>query len=174
MDLGWGVQTMLLAQRFASTVQIIGYHEWRNKTYAHLTDELRKEYPTFRWGKIFMPHDASHKDPKTGKSHYETMNELGWETAEVPQIGVENYISLGREMFNNVYISDKCTDLINCLRRFKYRLSADTERRTGVDKDDFSHGGETWCYTAVVADEMTNDDSIITNPYGALKRGYAA
>lgn len=174
MDLGWGVQTMLLAQRFASTVQIIGYYEWRNKTYAQISQDLRANHPNYRWGKIFMPHDASHKDPKTGKSHKDVMEELDWEVQDVPQIGVENYISMGREMFNNVYVSDQCTDLVNCLRRFKYRISTEGDRRTGVDKDDFSHGGETWCYTAVVADEMTNSTAIVKDPYKGFASGYAA
>lgn len=177
MDLGWGVMTMVLAQRFGNTVNIIGYHEWVNKTYDQITVELHKEYPDYRWGKIFMPHDASHRDPKTGNSHFEVMNNLGWETEQVEQIGIENYIEKGRRMFGNLYMSDQngCDRLIHCLRRFKYKIAAtNEEKKTGVEKDDYSHGAESYCYTAVVADQMTNDDTVITNPYEGFQSGYAA
>lgn len=158
MDLGWGVQTIVLAQRFASTVQIIGYHEWRNKTYAEITADLREWYPRVNWGSIWMPHDAAHRDPKYGKSHKDVMTELSWNVQDIPQVGVENYIQLGREMFKNLYVSDNesCDVLLQCLRRFKYKITTDGNRKTGVDKDDYSHGGEAFCYTAVVAPELTN------------------
>ncbi len=176
MDLGWGVMTMVLAQRFGNTVNIIGYHEWVNKTYDQITADLHKQHPDYRWGKIFMPHDASHRDPKTGNSHFEVMDTLGWQTAKVDQIGIENYIEKGRRMFGNVYISDSngCDRLIHCLRRFKYKVAtANEDKKTGVDKDDYSHGAESWCYTAVVADELVNEDMAIPdNPFGGYS-GYA-
>jgi phage terminase large subunit len=158
MDLGWGVMTMILAQRFGNTVNIIGYHECVNKTYDQITVELKAKHPDYRWGKVFMPHDASHRDPKTGNDHYEVMEALGWETDKVEQIGIENYIEKGRRMFGNVYISDAngCDRLIHCLRRFKYRIA------------------ESFCYTAVVADKLVNDDLVIENPYRGLQSGYAA
>lgn len=160
MDLGWGVSTMVIAQKFASTVQVIGYGEWRNKTYAEVTADVRGKFPDARWGGIFMPHDASHRDPKYGKSHKDVMGELGWKVLDIPQIGVGNYIEQGRQMFRNVYVSDNedCEVLLNCLRRFKFKITTDGTKKTGVDKDDASHGGEAWCYTAVVAPQMTNDD----------------
>ena len=172
MDLGYGVMTMVLAQRFASTVQIIGYHEWRNSTYAKITKELKALYD-FDWGKIWMPHDAAHRDPKTGKSHAQVMEDLGWETEAVPQEGVENYIEKGRRLFETCYISDNCEDLLRCLRRFKYKVSEQNEhKRMAPDKDDFSHGAEAFCYTAVVADQLSNSRPV-TNPYKAF-RTYAA
>ena len=160
MDLGWQVSTMVIAQKFASTVQIIGYGEWRNKTYAEVSADVRERFPTARWGAIFMPHDAAHRDPKYGESHKDVMRKLGWTVKDIPQEGVANYIEKGRRLFSNVYISDneQCEDLINCLRKFKYKINTDGSKTTGVDKDDFSHGGEAFCYTAVVAGEMTNDD----------------
>ncbi len=173
MDLGWGVMTMILAQRFGNTVNIIGYYEWVNKTYDQISLELRTNHPDYRWGKIFMPHDASHRDPKTGNDHYEVMEALGWETDKVEQIGIENYIEKGRRMFGNVYISDTCDRLIHCLRRFKYRIAQSNEdKKTGVDKDDYSHGAESYCYTAVVADKLVNDDYVPKDPYKGYS-GYA-
>jgi len=175
MDLGWGVMTMVLAQRFGNTVNIIGYHEWVNKTYDQVTAELHSLYPEYRWGSIFMPHDASHRDPKTGHSHFRVMEDLGWQTDEVEQIGIENYIEKGRRMFGNVYISDLCERLIHCLRRFKYKVSAvNEEKKTGVEKDDYSHGSEAFCYTAVVADKLVNQAAVIDDPYKGFESGYAA
>jgi phage terminase large subunit len=179
MDLGWGVMTMVLAQRFASTVQVVGYREWRNATYDQITAELRadKQLEGVRWGKIFMPHDASHRDPKTGRSHRAVMRDLGWTVASVPQLGVENYIEKGRRLFRTAYINkgNGGDDLMRCLKRFKYKVAVDNEhKKTGVDKDDFSHGSEAWCYTAVVADELTNNERTTVNPYEGFDSGYAA
>ena len=177
MDLGYGVMTMVLAQKFAQTVQIIGYHEWRNSTYAKITKELQDEYPDYRWGKIFMPHDASHRDPKTGYSHYQVMEDLGWNTEKVPQEGIENYIEKGRRLFLTCYINkaNGGDDLMRCLRRFKYKIPVDNpNKRMMPDKDDFAHGAESFCYTAVVADKLVNEDLIITDPYRGLQSGYAA
>lgn len=180
MDLGWGVMTMCLAQRFGSTVEFVGYREWRNRTYDQVTEELHEDESLkgVRWGKVFMPHDAAHKDPKTGHSHFRVMEDLGWETDEIPQEGVENYIEKGRRMFRTCYINSENggDDLMRCLKRFKYKVSEQSpDKRMSPDKDDFAHGAESFCYTAVVAEELTNDDRIVTNPYKGLEEsGYAA
>jgi len=175
-DLGWGVSALILVQKFASTIQIIGYLERVNATYADIDHELRndKQYKKYRWGKMFMPHDATHKDPKYGKSHIDVMEGLGWEVEQIPDIGVENYISLGRDMFENVYISDTCGELIQCLRRFKRSIPVTTDHPGAPKKDEFSHGAEAFCYTAVVADELVNSKVVIKDPYKGFESGYAA
>jgi len=177
MDLGYGVMTAILVQKFASTVQIIGYEELTHSTYHDLT--LKLQTRQWRWGKVFMPHDAAHRDPKYGKSHHQVMQELGWQTESIPQIGVENYIEAGRNLFANAYISDSkdCEGLIRCLRRWRYQVadtSSGSSRTMPPMKDEFSHGAEAWCYTAVVADRLTNDDVVLTNLYEGFESGYAA
>ena len=178
MDLGYGVMTAALVQKFASTVQFIGYYELTHSTYHDLTLELQKL--PYRWGKVFMPHDAAHRDPKYGKSHTEVMEELGWDVASIPQIGVENYIEAGRSLFGNAYMSnrDEMKALRRCLKRWRYQIS---ETDTGSKKthppmkDEFSHGGETWCYTAVVADQLDNSIGETVDPNrGFIESGYAA
>jgi len=177
MDLGYGVMAAILVQKFASTVQVIGYHELYHSTYHDLTMEL--EPLKYRWGKVFMPHDAAHRDPKYGQSHTEVMQGLGWTVEAIPQVGVENYIEAGRELFNNIYISDKpeCDQLMRCLRRWRYQIadtSTGTTKITAPLKDEFSHGGEAFCYTGVVADQLINEDHVIADPYAGLRSGYAA
>jgi phage terminase large subunit len=180
MDLGYGVMTMVMAQKFASTVQIVGYREWRNRTYDFITNELKHEdekLKAYRWGSVFMPHDAAHKDPKTGHSHRRVMEDLGWTVEDVPQIGIENYIEKGRRMFGTSYINTENggKDLMNCLRRFKYNIpaNADDKERRAPKKDDWSHGAEAFCYTAVVADELVNDSRITKDPYRGFAGAYA-
>lgn len=179
MDLGYGVMTMTLVQRFANTVQFVGYREWRNSTYDRITQELRNDpaLKNYRWGKIFMPHDAAHRDPKTGDSHKEVMEQLGWEVEDVPQIGVENYIEKGRRLFGQCYINTENGGdiLMGHLKRFKYNVSEQKpDKRMAPDKDDHSHASEAFCYSAVVAEELTNDDRHVSNPYEGLDSGYAA
>ena len=174
MDLGWGVMAMTIVQRFASTVQIIGYKEWTHTTYEQATKEL--EALDYRWGKIFMPHDATHKDPKYGKSHFDVMNELGWDTELIPNIGVENYVALGRDMFENLYItdSDEGKRLLQCLRRWRRQVPLTTGHPGAPMKDEWSHGSESYCYTAVVADQLVNTDDRVADPYSGLRGNYAA
>ena len=177
MDLGYGVMTAILVQKFASTVQVIGYYELTHSTYHDLTMKLNQH--NYRWGKVFMPHDAAHRDPKYGKSHTEVMQELGWTVAKVEQVGIENYIEMGRGLFDNIYLSDgdDVAQLLRCLKRWRYQIS-DTD--TGSKKthppmkDEFSHGAEAFCYTAVVADQLVNDNRQIADPYKAMRGGYAA
>ena len=82
-------------------------------------------------------------------------------------------------MFGNVYISDsdECKGLIHCLRRWKYQNIETSDGTTKVNppmKDEFSHGSEAYCYTAVVADELVNDTAIPDDPYKGFESGYAA
>ena len=175
MDLGWGVMAMTIVQRFASTIQIIGYGEWTHTTYEQMTRELEKY--EYRWGKIFMPHDATHKDPKYGKSHMDVMTDLGWNVEQIPNVGIENYVALGRDMFENTYISDKedCKRLLQCLKRWRRQIPVTTAHPGAPAKDEWSHGAESFCYTAVVADQLVNDAPQIKDPYKGLRSsGYAA
>ena len=82
-------------------------------------------------------------------------------------------------MFDNVYISDsdECAALIRCLKRWKYQIadtSAGTQKTMPPMKDEFSHGAEAFCYTAVVADQLVNDDASQDDPYAGFRSGYAA
>jgi len=183
MDLGYGVTTMALCQRFGSTMQVFDYYEFYNTKYSVMSSIVRKDHKHVRWGKMFMPHDASHRDPKTGKSHKDIMRELGWDVADIDQIGVENYIERGRGMFDTAYLdnSDKTSEhtdaqyvrggnrLLQCLQRFRRQVPETTGHPGAPMKDEFSHGGETWCYIAVVAEEMTNAE---TKPPKDLYRGF--
>lgn len=173
MDLGWGVMTLALWQRFASTMQLIDYYEVSHMTYAELSHKVRAEHSDVRWGKIWMPHDASHRDPKYGKSHLDVMRELDWKVASIPQVGVENYIQAGRGLFRNAYMddSDNCRKMLHCLKRFRRQVPTTTDHPGGPLKDEYSHGAETWCYSAVVADQMGNKDTLDKKAYKAFTDG---
>jgi phage terminase large subunit len=185
MDLGYGVTTMLLCQRFASTVQCIDYFEFYQTKYSVMSDIIKKAWPHVQWGKVFMPHDASHKDPKYAKSHKDVMKELGWRVEDIEQIGIENYIDRGREAFSNTYLDNKPHEteiqgpnyerggkrLLQCLKRSRRQVPETTGHPGLPMKDEFSHGMETWCYAAVVADQMTNDSATVTDPYKAFRTG---
>jgi phage terminase large subunit len=184
MDLGYGVTTMALWQRFASTMQCIDYYEFYRTKYSIMASIVKKDHPHVRWGKVAMPHDAAHHDPKTAESHKDTMRALGWEVMDVHQIGVENYIEKGRELFDTAYLDNREHEpdtpgisyvrsgkrLLQCLKRYRRQIPQTTGHPGAPLKDEWAHGGETWCYTAVIADEMTNDDMAIPkNPY----KGYS-
>jgi len=188
MDLGYGVTTWALWQRFASTLQCIDYYEFYNCKYSEMSKVVKDDHEDVRWGSAFMPHDAAHKDPKTAKSHKRFMRDLGWTVEDVEDIGVENYIERGREMFENAYLDNKEYEitsgsvryvrggkrLMQCLKRYRRQVPESTQHPGLPMKDEFAHGGETWCYTSVVAEKMVNDTVRVKDPYSGFRsRGYA-
>lgn len=156
-DLGWNDKmTIIMAQKAASSIMVIDYIEDSHRTYDSYVKEL--ETKPYRWGNDFLPHDGKHKDPKTGKSHFDVLNELDRDVEEVPNIGVEAGIKLARQMLPLVYFDDeKTTRLIHCLKRYRRQVNQNTHEPGAPLHDEFSHGADAFRYMAVIADQMTND-----------------
>jgi len=174
-DLGWNDKTsIIMAQRAGSQLLVIDYIEDSHRTYAEYCADLDKR--DYRYGTDFVPHDARHKDPKQGKSTIDVLEALGRKVQVVPDIGLESGIQEARLAFPRVYFDEtRAAPLIEHLKRYRRQVNQTTGEAGGPLHDEHSHASDAYRYMCVIADEMTNDDAHIPDPYSNLRgHGWAA
>lgn len=157
-DLGWNDQTVILmVQRAASEIRIIGVYIARFTTYDEDIQELRKL--PYRWGKDWMPHDARAKTKSSGgKSAEEIVTGLGRSVEIVPTEFIETGIKYVRDVFPRLWVDTGCSEWLNALKRYRRVISADGKRTGEPAHDDASHGADALRYLAIVADRLSNED----------------
>lgn len=155
-DLGWNDKmSIVLVQKSASELRIVGYLEDSHRTLADYVAQL-KAMP-LNWGVNYLPHDGFAKDFKTGKSAQEILEALGCTVEKTPNMPIEDGIRAARLVFPRVYIDKtKAAGLIECLKRYRRNISNKTGEAGSPLHDQYSHGADAWRYTCLVADSMTN------------------
>jgi len=155
-DLGWNDKmSIVLVQKSASELRIVGYLEDSHRTLADYVAQL-KAMP-LNWGVHYLPHDGFAKDFKTGKSAHEILEALGCTVEKTPNMPIEDGIRAARLVFPRVYIDKtKAAGLIECLKRYRRNISNKTGEAGSPLHDQYSHGADAWRYTCLVADSMTN------------------
>lgn len=155
-DLGWNDKmSIVLVQKSASELRIVGYLEDSHRTLADYVAQL-KAMP-LNWGVHYLPHDGFAKDFKTGKSAQEILEALGCTVEKTPNMPIEDGIRAARLVFPRVYIDKtKAAGLIECLKRYRRNISNKTGEAGSPLHDQYSHGADAWRYTCLVADSMTN------------------
>jgi phage terminase large subunit len=171
-DLGFNdYMSLILVQRLGSEIRVIRYIEDRMRYIPSYSQELRDL--KLNYGKLYLPHDGKAKHV-TGSSAEEQFRALGWDVEIVPDIGLEQGIRKLREVFPRLYVDKgNASELVNRLGRYRRRVNSEGQASTPVH-DDESHGADGTRYLAIVADQMSNDSNVITDPYAAFRRGYAA
>jgi phage terminase large subunit len=167
-DLGFNdYMSLLLVQRLASEVRIIRYIEDRMRYIPSYHQELADL--KLNYGKLYLPHDGKAKHV-TGSSAEEQFRALGWEVEIVPDIGIEQGIRKTREVFPRFYFDKThASELLNRLGRYRRRVNADGQASTPMH-DDESHGADGTRYLAIVADQLTNTNNVIADPYAGFAR----
>lgn len=158
-DLGWNDQTsiVLVQKSGPSQLAVIGYMEQSQRTLDWWAAELNRL--NYNWGYDWLPHDAQHKDIKTGMSTHEILKRLKRRTKPVPQIGVESGIKAARMVFPRCYFDKQRTDrLLECLKRYRRAIPTTTGEPGSPVHDEYSHGADSFRYLAVVAEQLSNDD----------------
>lgn len=170
-DLGWNdAMAISLVQKHSSELRIIEYIEDNRRTLDSYSAELRDK--KLNWGKVYLPHDARHKNIQTGKSAEEIMQGLGWDVAITPNMSVEDGIRLTRMVFGRLYFDKaKTARLVQCAKRYRRVISQSTNEPGGPLHDEWSHGSDNLRYIAVNAESMTNEEWGGSLKYGSL--GYA-
>jgi len=157
VDLGFNdFMSLILVQRLASEIRIIRYIEDRFRYIPSYSQELKDL--KYNYGTLYLPHDGKNKTI-IGPSAERQFKDLGWNVEIVPNLDVEQGIRKAREIFPRVYIDkDNASGLLSRLGRYRRRVNADGQASTPIH-DDESHGADGFRYTAIVADQMTNDDT---------------
>jgi phage terminase large subunit len=156
-DLGWNdAMTIIMVQRTPTTVNIIDYIEDSNRTYAWFVVELDKR--DYRWGTDYLPHDGAAKNPQTGISSIQTLQNLGRNVADpLPAIDVEEGIKNARMIFPKCYFdSRRAARLLECLKRYRRSVNQRTNEPTGPLHDEFSHGADAFRYLGMAVPLMRN------------------
>ena len=183
-DLGWNdAMSILLVQRMASAVMVIGYLEASFKTYAQCVAELNTL--KYVWGTDWLPHDGKQTRPDTGKSPKQILEGLGRKNVSVPNAATdpEEGIKLVRMMFPRLYIDnalyendsweyDGCKRLVECLKRYRRSVPASTGEPGKPVHDEFSHGADAIRLLAMIVDKISNEDTPVPRmqAYGILDR----
>ena len=158
VDLGWNdAMSIIMAQRAGSECRIVDYIEESFQTLDWYSAELKRR--NYNFGKLWLPHDAVHKDYKTGKSAAEIMTALGWEVEVIPIGDVEHGIRLGRMLFPRLWMDKQKTfRLQECLKRYRRSINATTNQAGGPLHDEYSHGADCFRYLATCIDMFRNDN----------------
>lgn len=157
-DLGYNDQTViLLVQRLASEIRVIGCLIRRFSTYEDDIGELRKLGAEWNitWGTDWLPHDARHKTKTAnGKSAEDIVRGMNRNVRIVDQADIEGGIKLTRSTFPRLWIDKTCEDWLNALKRYRRHKSADGQKTGEPVHDDASHGADALRYLAQVAQHL--------------------
>lgn len=167
-DLGWNdAMAILLVQRLASAVMVIGYLEASGKTYADCVAELKSL--KYVWGTDWLPHDGAQTRPDTGKNPKQILEGLGRKNVVImPKLDPEHGIKAVRMMFPRLYIDnsefendsweyDGGARLIECLKRYRRAVPTTTGEPAKPVHDEFSHGADAVRGLATIVDKIRNE-----------------
>jgi len=157
-DLGWNdSMSIVLVQRSASELRIVEYIEDSHRTLSDYVQTLK--LMPLNWGNDYLPHDGFTRDFKTGKSAQEILQSMGRTVQQVPRLDVEGGIKAAREVFPRMYFDKtKTLRLVECLKRYRRHINQMTNEPGQPLHDEFSHGADAFRYTALVADQLSNDE----------------
>lgn len=169
-DLGWNdYMSILLVQRKASEIRVIGYLEDHHRTLADYDADMRAM--NYNWGTCYLPHDGQARDYKSGKSAQEILQQLGRTVEIVENISVEDGIRAARLVFPRcVFDQTRASELLTRLGRYRRRINKETGTATTPVHDDDSHGADGFRYMAIVADQMANETTKMADFNSAFRR----
>lgn len=155
-DLGFSdSMAIILAQRLASEIRIIGYIEDSHRALPSYIEQLQKL--NFNWGDDWLPHDGYAMRHQTGKSDNQVLVAHNRSVKPTPNIEVEQGIRTARIMFPRIYFNEEdegVKRLIECLKRYRRNINQQTKEATTPRHDEFSHGADAFRYLCLVADQM--------------------
>lgn len=174
-DLGWNdAMVIIMVQKTSpSSVNVINYLEDNQRTYAEYVESL--DSLRYRWGTDWLPHDGENKDPKSGKSAKQVLQDLGRRRVRIigrgdPEQGIRN----ARMMFPRVYVDNSthkantgflgAARLVECLKRYRRKVPTTTGEPAEPVHDQFSHGADAWRGLATIVDKIQNGNEIAPPP----------
>lgn len=157
-DLGWNDSMFLvLVQKHLSSLRVIEVIEDDHKTYDWFSAELKNK--RLNWGNMWLPHDAMHASPESGRTPNQILQALGWTTRPIPNQPIETGIKQARMAFSQVYFDKTKSDrLVQCLKRYRRNIPTTTGEPASPVHDEYSHGADAFRYLALVAPQLSNEE----------------
>lgn len=162
-DLGWNdAMAIIFCQVAASEVRIIKYIEDSHRTLESYVKEI--DALDYNYGTDYLPHDASHRDFKHGRSTEEMMRSMGRDVFVLSRGDVEQGIIKARMVFPRTYFDkDEAKELVHHLKRYKRTMNAAGEPGAPLH-DASSHAADAFRYLSGAVDLMSNEN------WGALPK----
>jgi len=154
LDLGRNDSTSIIfEQTVGREVRIIDFYEDSGREIAHYCKELDKK--PYRYGKMYLPHDATHRRLESDKTIQEQFEEAGFRTEIVPKDNINNGIQQVRKMFPRLYFDkEKTAQLIRALENYHREWDEKAKVFRNQPKHDWSsHSSDAMRYLAVGYEE---------------------
>lgn len=158
-DIGHSHYTSIwFAQHVGLEKRIIGFYQNSNKGLGHYADILMGM--PYKVDQVWLPHDSRHERLGMEGSVKSQMINMGFDCFNIPNIGIEAGVQLGRELMQDVWIDkDETTEGIHCLNHYQYEYDENLKKFKDKPKDDWSaDASDAWRYTAIVLNQEVNDD----------------
>lgn len=143
-DLGHSDQTALwFAQMVGFQHRFLRYYANSQEKVAHYIKYL-KELP-YAYGTIYLPHDADHEQLGQDKTITQQFRSAFSSVVVIPRVSSKaNSIEAARTIFPMAYFDKTlCADGLTCLRRYAYRVDAETGKISKEpDHSIWSHGAD--------------------------------
>lgn len=151
-DLGRADMTAIwFVQMIGLEFRIIDYYQNRGFGLPHYIKTL-KDRP-YSYGAFWLPHDAKNEQLVSERTIEQQVRTAfpGNSVNIVEKTSVVARIDAARTIFNRcVFDAENCSEGLNVLARWKYKVNADTGQWSkDPDHDDNSHGGDAFTYMAV-------------------------
>lgn len=165
-DLGYNDTTsVIFAQYFGKEVRIFEHLESNGKHISYYWDYIiSKQFNQF---KIILPHDARAKTVGAEYSVEEQANKMFGSSNVVvlDREGIELGISTTKNMFNDLYIDEKCERLIECLEMYKRRKNKVTGIFEEPIHDEYSNSADSLRYLAMYLKTIINKHQFVPPPF---------
>lgn len=119
-DVGWDDATAIWTfQVVGKEIHMLDYYENSGEPFPHYGNWIKKlAYPIER---IFLPHDASHKNPATGRCYADYVRDMGFKTEILKKSdNILVDIEMLRAMFPRLYFDQtKCTEGIKAVENYR-------------------------------------------------------
>ena len=153
LDLGRTDSTAIcFRQELGQEVRFIDYEEGNLKAVEYYVELLQKK--PYRYGTMYLPHDAFHKRMEAQKSIAEQFETAGFRVEKVEEHSIENGIQEVRRVFPRFWLDkEKCKQLIKALENYHREYDRDKKCFKQSPLHDWSsHACDSVRYTALTVD----------------------
>ena len=144
-------------QKRPGGLAIINYLEAHSKPLDYYFSELSNS--GYRYGTIWLPHDARAKSLQTGRSTIEQFVSAGFPVRIAPHLGIQDGIEAVRLILPLCHFNSRCEYGVEALRAYKRDWDEDRKVFSDTPYHDWSsHGADAFRYLALVAKEIRTED----------------
>lgn len=144
-------------QKRPGGLAIINYLEAHSKPLEYYFSELASF--GYRYGTIWLPHDARAKSLQTGRSTIEQFLAAGFPVRIAPNLGIQDGIEAVRVILPMCHFNTRTEYGVEALRAYKRSWDEDRKVFSDIPYHDWSsHGADAFRYLALVAKEIRADN----------------